>query len=124
MTIALACLGVLILTMLLVRNVRVKVRVAGGVSVRDLRELSSALNQVTHDYFTANYGGDPAQLEGTLSGLLPIARGMAAQQSPPIDDEMICTLIIATVAANRFARHDQVESALDDIRGRGETKAA
>jgi hypothetical protein len=123
MTIALAVLIVVIFTVLLARIGRVKLRISGGVSVRDLREFSSALNQVTVDYFTANYNGNPEELEGTLRGLLPVARGIAAMQPRPIDDEMICTLIITTVAANRFARHDQVESVLEDIL-RSERQAA
>ena len=123
MTIAMAALFVLILTVMLTSKSRVKQRVTEPGAVRDLREFSSALNQVTVDYFSVNYGGDPAELEGTLRGLLPIARGVAAQQPRPIDDDMICTLIIATVAANRFARHELVESVLDVI-CRGEGKAA
>ena len=109
MTIALACLGALVLAVLLARHVRVKVKVSGGASFRDLREFSSALNQVTHDYFTANYGGDPSELEDTLRGLLSVARGMAAHQPRPIDDEMVCTLVVSAVAAHQFAPRHQVE---------------
>ena len=94
---------------------RIKLKLAGNISIRDLSSFSAAFSQRAVDYMKANYGGDPAQLEGALRGLLPIAREMARQQPQPIEDDLLGTIIVTTVAVHRFAPKDQVQSAMDSV---------
>jgi hypothetical protein len=95
--------------------VPVTVRMATNVSVRDLRELSSALDARMVGYMQANYSGDPAQLEVPIRGLLAIARELAAQQREPVGEDILHTMIVTAVAARRFARRDRAQAALDAV---------
>ena len=112
MFLVMVCLGILICTALLVG---VRVRVSGDVSFRDLRQFSSAFNRRMVEYMKANYGGDPAQLEEVLRGILPIAREMAQSQSQHIDEDLLRNLIVTAIAGNRLARRSDLESALDSV---------
>ena len=93
----------------------IKLKLAGNISIRDLSSFSLAFSQRAVDYMKSNYSGDPSQLEGALRGLLPIAREMARQQPYPIEDDLLGTIIVTTVAVHHFAPRDQVESAMESI---------
>jgi hypothetical protein len=95
--------------------VGVRLRDAGEISFRDLRECSTAFNRCIVEYMRANYSGDPAQLEEALRGVLPIAREMVQRQSQHIDEDLLRTLIVTAVAGNRFARRRDVEAAMDSV---------
>jgi hypothetical protein len=91
------------------------IRIATKVSVRDLRRFSEAFEQRLVEYMRSSYSGDPAQLEGAIRGLLAIAREMARQEPEPLGDDLLQTLIVTAIAAHRFARRGQAQSALDAV---------
>jgi len=110
-----AVVAVLFLIVMLRVLVPVTIRIATNVSVRDLRQFSESFDRRLVEYMRANYSGDPAQLEAPLRGLLALAREMARQQPEPLGDDILQTLIVTAVAAHRFARRGQAQSALDAV---------
>ena len=92
-------------------------RVATKVSVTDLRPLTAAFEARMVPYMQANYSGVPAQLESPVRGLLAIAREVANQQRDPVDEEILYTMIVTLVVARKFAKREQVQAALDSVRG-------
>jgi hypothetical protein len=115
MTLGVILLIIVAAVTILSRVVRVRVNVAGGMSFRDLREFSNEFHQRLSQYMQNNYSGDPAGLESALRGFMPIAREMVARRSQPIDDQILRTLIVSSIAARRTARRDEIESALDNV---------
>lgn len=100
--------------LLIAKVVDVEVR-GGHVPVYDPHQFSTEFNQRLVEYMNANYQGNPLLLEQALLGFLPIARELAARQPEPVDDDTIRTLIVTGVTGERFARRDEVESALNSI---------
>jgi hypothetical protein len=108
-------LVILAFSVLLRIFVPMTVRVMTNVSVRDLRELTSAFDARMVNFMQANYSGDPARLEGAMRGLLAIAREVAAQQREPVGEDILNLMIVTAVARRRFARRDRAQAALDAV---------
>src|SRR5262249_15080269 len=102
-------LAILAVAVVLRMLVPVTVRIATNFSIRDLTELSRAIEARVDNYMRANYSGDPAQLEAPMRGLLAIARELAAQQREPIRDDFLHPMIVSAVATHRFARRDRAQ---------------
>jgi len=95
--------------------VPVTVRIPTNVSVRDLRQLTTAFETRMVPYMQSSYSGDPAQLESAIRGLLAIAREVGAQQREPVGDDLLQMMVVTAVAARRFARRDRAQAALDAV---------
>jgi hypothetical protein len=111
--IGLVVLAVAVCLLVLSRLVKVRVRVKTSVRVNDLRAFSRDLDQRVTEYMRANYGGDPAQLDGAMRGLVSMARNLARERGERLEESTMRSLIVALVNARRFASRRQAEAALD-----------
>jgi len=108
-------LVILAFSVLLRIFVPMTVRVMTKVSVRDLRELTSAFDTRMVNFMQSSYSGDPAQLDGAMRGLLAIAREVAAQQREPVGEDILHLMIVTAVARRRFARRDRAQAELEAV---------
>ena len=93
----------------------VSLRLATQFSVRDLRSLAKAYEARMLPFMQANYSGDPEQIDSVVRPLLASAREVAAQQPDPVDEGILYEMIVASLAARRFAPRTKAQAALEAV---------
>ncbi len=104
--------AVLALAFMAVRAVRVRVQV-GPIRFHDLRATSEEAHERIGEYLRANFGGDPAALGHVVHDLLPLVRDIGARHGVELDDDLLRTVIVTSIAAHHVASRAQAEAAFE-----------
>ncbi len=104
--------AVLALVFMATRAVRVQVKVK-PIRFLDLRATSEEAHLRIGEYRRANYSGDPAALGHVVRDLLPVVRDIGASHGAELDDDLLRTVIVTSIATHHVASRAQAEAAFE-----------